>query len=61
MLHNSKFFDAFQLFAFADKYRGRYDASITVARNYYGSFSGYGVSNSETSWCAVSVHTSDQW
>jgi hypothetical protein len=33
------------LFQFADKYRGKYDASITVARNYYGSFSGYGVSN----------------
>ncbi len=33
-----------QLFEFADKYRGKYDASITVARNYYGSFSGYGVS-----------------
>uniref|UniRef100_A0A0D9WDV8 Endoglucanase n=1 Tax=Leersia perrieri TaxID=77586 RepID=A0A0D9WDV8_9ORYZ len=31
-----------QLFEFADKYRGKYDASITVARNYYGSFSGYG-------------------
>uniref|UniRef100_A0A0D9Y5A1 Endoglucanase n=1 Tax=Oryza glumipatula TaxID=40148 RepID=A0A0D9Y5A1_9ORYZ len=31
-----------QLFDFADKYRGRYDNSITVARNYYGSFSGYG-------------------
>jgi hypothetical protein len=36
----------FQLFTFADKYRGKYDASITVARNYYGSFSGYGVSSS---------------
>ena len=33
-----------QLFEFADKYRGKYDASITVTRNYYGSFSGYGVS-----------------
>jgi hypothetical protein len=32
-----------QLFEFADKYRGRYDNSITVARNYYGSHSGYGV------------------
>lgn len=32
-----------QLFEFADKYRGKYDASIPVARNYYGSFSGYGV------------------
>jgi hypothetical protein len=38
-----------QLFQFADKYRGKYDSSITVARNYYGSFSGYGVSNFVTS------------
>ena len=34
-----------QLFDFADKYRGRYDSSITVARNYYASSSGYGVCN----------------
>ncbi|TVU16971.1 hypothetical protein EJB05_32976, partial [Eragrostis curvula] len=39
-----------QLFAFADKYRGKYDASITVARNYYGSFSGYG---DELLWAAA--------
>ncbi|KAL5222073.1 hypothetical protein ABZP36_026786 [Zizania latifolia] len=31
-----------QLFDFADKYRGRYDHSITVAKNFYGSVSGYG-------------------
>ena len=34
-----------QLFDFADKYRGRYDSSITVARKYYASSSGYGVCN----------------
>ncbi|CAN6344886.1 unnamed protein product [Urochloa humidicola] len=39
-----------QLFAFGDKYRGKYDASITVARNYYGSFSGYG---DELLWAAA--------
>ncbi|XP_042506171.1 endoglucanase 6-like [Macadamia integrifolia] len=30
-----------QLFEFADKYRGKYDSSITVARKYYQSYSGY--------------------
>ncbi|KAJ8616308.1 hypothetical protein MRB53_035680 [Persea americana] len=30
-----------QLFEFADKYRGKYDSSITVAQKYYRSFSGY--------------------
>ncbi|KAL6850124.1 hypothetical protein ACP4OV_020751 [Aristida adscensionis] len=39
-----------QLFDFADKYRGRYDSSITVARNYYGSYSGYG---DELLWAAA--------
>ncbi|KAK3163280.1 hypothetical protein QOZ80_1AG0001600 [Eleusine coracana subsp. coracana] len=39
-----------QLFEFADKYRGRYDNSITVARNYYGSYSGYG---DELLWAAA--------
>ncbi|KAF8725544.1 hypothetical protein HU200_020077 [Digitaria exilis] len=39
-----------QLFTFADKYRGKYDASITVARNYYGSLSGYG---DELLWAAA--------
>ncbi|XP_062232491.1 endoglucanase 15-like [Phragmites australis] len=39
-----------QLFEFADKYRGKYDVSITVARNYYGSFSGYG---DELLWAAA--------
>ncbi|KAF0917025.1 hypothetical protein E2562_016326 [Oryza meyeriana var. granulata] len=31
-----------QLFDFADKYRGKYDNSIPIAKNFYGSFSGYG-------------------
>lgn len=33
----------FQLFEFADKYRGKYDSSITVAQKYYRSVSGYNV------------------
>lgn len=33
-----------QLFDFADKYRGKYDSSITVAQKYYRSISGYNVS-----------------
>ncbi|XP_030500655.2 endoglucanase 6 isoform X1 [Cannabis sativa] len=32
---------AHQLFDFADKYRGKYDSSITVAQKYYRSISGY--------------------
>ncbi|TKW12152.1 hypothetical protein SEVIR_5G018300v4 [Setaria viridis] len=39
-----------QLFDFADKYRGRYDSSITVARKYYASSSGYG---DELLWAAA--------
>uniref|UniRef100_A0A0E0JFN2 Endoglucanase n=1 Tax=Oryza punctata TaxID=4537 RepID=A0A0E0JFN2_ORYPU len=31
-----------QLFDFADKYRGKYDDSMPVAKKFYGSFSGYG-------------------
>ncbi|KAL5228944.1 hypothetical protein ABZP36_017209, partial [Zizania latifolia] len=38
------------LFEFADKYRGRYDYSISVAKNYYGSVSGYGVTDHHI-WC----------
>jgi endoglucanase len=30
-----------QLYAFADQYRGKYDASITAASGYYNSWSGY--------------------
>ncbi|KAL3652773.1 Endoglucanase [Castilleja foliolosa] len=32
---------AYQLFDFADKYRGKYDNSITLAQKYYRSVSGY--------------------
>ncbi|KAF3779728.1 Endoglucanase 19 [Nymphaea thermarum] len=39
-----------QLFDFADKYRGRYDSSITVARKYYQSVSGYA---DELLWAAA--------
>ncbi|KAK4741240.1 hypothetical protein SAY87_024828 [Trapa incisa] len=39
-----------QLFEFADKYRGKYDSSITVARKYYQSVSGY---NDELLWAAA--------
>ena len=38
-----EFFYLFQLFTFADTYRGRYDSSITAARRYYQSESGYNV------------------
>ncbi|KAL4348347.1 hypothetical protein GQ457_17G021780 [Hibiscus cannabinus] len=41
---------AYQLFDFADKYRGKYDGSITVAQKYYGSVSGY---NDELLWAAA--------
>ncbi|KAI4303638.1 hypothetical protein MLD38_039243 [Melastoma candidum] len=39
-----------QLFEFADKYRGKYDSSISVAREYYSSVSGY---NDELLWAAA--------
>ncbi|KAH9775145.1 Endoglucanase 6 [Citrus sinensis] len=38
------------LFDFADKYRGKYDSSITVAQKYYRSISGY---NDELLWAAA--------
>ncbi|BFG31935.1 hypothetical protein CerSpe_182090 [Prunus speciosa] len=41
---------AHQLFDFADKYRGKYDSSITVAQKYYRSISGY---NDELLWAAA--------
>ncbi|KAE8658419.1 hypothetical protein F3Y22_tig00116971pilonHSYRG00436 [Hibiscus syriacus] len=41
---------AYQLFEFADKYRGKYDRSITVAQKYYRSVSGY---NDELLWAAA--------
>lgn len=39
-----------QLFEFADKYRGKYDSSITVAQKYYQSVSGYA---DELLWAAA--------
>lgn len=39
-----------QLFDFADKYRGKYDSSITVAQKYYRSISGYNVRNWARTW-----------
>ncbi|KAI5655339.1 hypothetical protein M9H77_32526 [Catharanthus roseus] len=41
---------AYQLFEFADKYRGKYDSSITVAQKYYRSVSGYA---DELLWAAA--------
>lgn len=41
---------AYQLFEFADKYRGKYDSSITVAQRYYHSVSGY---DDELLWAAA--------
>lgn len=41
---------AYQLFDFADKYRGKYDSSITVAQKYYRSVSGYA---DELLWAAA--------
>ncbi|KAL2547627.1 Endoglucanase 6 [Forsythia ovata] len=41
---------AYQLFDFADKYRGKYDGSITVAQKYYRSVSGYA---DELLWAAA--------
>ncbi|MBA0657172.1 hypothetical protein Goklo_009478 [Gossypium klotzschianum] len=38
------------MFKFADKYRGKYDSSITVAQKYYRSISGY---NDELLWAAA--------
>ncbi|KAL5989306.1 Endoglucanase [Asimina triloba] len=48
------------LFEFADKYRGKYDGSITVARKYYASFSGYA---DELLWAAAWLYqaTNDQY
>lgn len=40
----------FQLFEFADKYRGKYDESIGVVKSYYASVSGY---EDELLWAAL--------
>ncbi|KAK9082389.1 hypothetical protein Syun_031268 [Stephania yunnanensis] len=49
-----------QLFEFADKYRGKYDSSITVAQKYYRSYSGYA---DELLWSAAWMYqaTNDQY
>nr|GEX89325.1 endoglucanase 6-like [Tanacetum cinerariifolium] len=44
---------AYQLFDFADKYRGKYDSSITVAQKYYRSVSGYA---DELLWAAAWIY-----
>ncbi|KAF3328608.1 endoglucanase 19-like protein [Carex littledalei] len=49
-----------QLFDFADKYRGKYDSSITVAQKYYMSISGY---DDELLWAAAWLYqaTNDRY
>ncbi|KAK9668392.1 hypothetical protein RND81_13G057200 [Saponaria officinalis] len=49
-----------QLFEFADKYRGKYDSSITVAQKYYRSVSGYA---DELLWAAAWLYkaTNDEY
>ncbi|XP_010943262.1 endoglucanase 11 [Elaeis guineensis] len=48
LLHHAR-----QLFEFGDKYPGRYDRSVGVAKNYYPSVSGYG---DELLWAALWLH-----
>nr|GMC85663.1 endoglucanase 11 [Ipomoea batatas] len=45
LLHHAQ-----QLFEFGEKYRGKYDSSVGVAKNYYASLSGYG---DELLWAAM--------
>ncbi|KAK9147284.1 hypothetical protein Scep_006041 [Stephania cephalantha] len=49
-----------QLFEFADKYRGKYDSTITLARKYYQSYSGY---DDELLWAAAWLYqaTDDEY
>ncbi|XP_074264981.1 endoglucanase 6-like [Silene latifolia] len=49
-----------QLFEFADKYRGKYDSSITIAQKYYRSVSGYA---DELLWAAAWLYkaTDDEY
>ncbi|KAI3453816.1 hypothetical protein Pfo_010479 [Paulownia fortunei] len=51
---------AYQLFDFADKYRGKYDGSITIAQKYYRSVSGYA---DELLWAAAWLYkaTNDEY
>ncbi|URE36445.1 Endoglucanase [Musa troglodytarum] len=48
LLHHAQ-----QLFAFGDKYRGKYDTSIPAVKSYYPSLSGYG---DELLWAALWLH-----
>ncbi|KAB8085880.1 hypothetical protein EE612_008893 [Oryza sativa] len=48
LLHHAQ-----QLFEFGDKYRGRYDESVEVVKNYYPSSSGY---KDELLWAALWLH-----
>ncbi|KAL0371907.1 UNVERIFIED_CONTAM: Endoglucanase 6 [Sesamum calycinum] len=51
---------AYELFDFADKYRGKYDSSITIAQKYYRSVSGYA---DELLWAAAWLYkaTNDEY
>lgn len=46
-----------QLFEFGDKYRGKYDESIGVAKGYYSSVSGY---MDELLWGAIWLYKATQ-
>ncbi|KAK7300025.1 hypothetical protein RJT34_10856 [Clitoria ternatea] len=48
LLHHAE-----QLFEFGDKYRGKYDESVGVAKGYYGSVSGY---MDELLWAAIWIY-----
>jgi len=48
LLHHAE-----QLFEFGDKYRGKYDSSVSEVRRYYASVSGYG---DEMLWAAFWLH-----
>ncbi|WOL06654.1 endoglucanase 7-like [Canna indica] len=48
LLHHAQ-----QLFEFGDKYRGKYDSSISEAKSYYPSWSGY---EDELLWAALWLH-----
>ncbi|KAJ3693269.1 hypothetical protein LUZ60_008749 [Juncus effusus] len=48
LLHHAQ-----QLFEFADKYRGKYDESVSAVKSYYPSHSGYG---DELLWAALWLH-----
>ncbi|KAI9115606.1 hypothetical protein K1719_013275 [Acacia pycnantha] len=52
LLHHAQ-----QLFEFGDKYRGKYDESIGVAKGYYSSVSGY---RDELLWAAIWLYKATQ-